>query len=502
MLNFARKKSLGIVRRQAALSSVSSYLGAGIGFITVGILFPKFLTTDENGLFKILMSVATLMAQVSHVGLTKVTVKLFPYFRTEDKKHHGFLFLKFSTCLLAFSLLSILFFLNRASIIERNIEDSALLVDYLHYILPLAFFTLIFNIFDSYSRALYRSSVGLLFKDLVQRLLILLCVGLYALDLINLHQMVNIYTLAVGLPPLGMLIILWHSGEINLQPDFRFLNKPLLKEIGGLASLGILTGFTNTLVNNVDVIMINEFLDLGNTGIYGITFYFGTLIIIPSRALNRIASTFVAEAWKENNLKGIKEIYFKTSINSFIVGSLLFIGIWANIENVFEILPDEYLAGKYVIFFIGLGNLIDMSFGVNFNILATSKHYQWDGIFMGVLVVFLVSSNLIFIPILGITGAALASALSLLLFNFMRFWFLYRKFGLQPFNFQHLKVAALVLLVYLIQWPLPALQPFYFDIALRSSGMALIFLFFVYRFRLSEDIAGFMDEIFLKIRKR
>ena len=52
----------------------------------------------------------------------------------------------------------------------------------------------------------------------------------------------------------------------------------------------------------------------------------------------------------------LMKFYAKSTINQLIVGELLFLGIWANIHNIFKILPAEYEAGKYVIFFIGIND--------------------------------------------------------------------------------------------------------------------------------------------------
>ncbi len=101
-----------------------------------------------------------------------------------------------------------------------------------------------------------------------------------------------------------------------------------------------------------------------------------TVIEVPKRALMQIAMPLISRAFEKNDLKDIQNIYQKTSINQLIVGSLILIGIWANLHNIFALIPrgDIYEAGKYVVLIIGFGKLLDMMFGPSSEIIVLSKY--------------------------------------------------------------------------------------------------------------------------------
>ena len=111
---------------------------------------------------------------------------------------------------------------------------------------------------------------------------------------------------------------------------------------------------------------------------------------------------------------------------------------------------EIYAPGKWVVFYIGLSKLFDMATGVNQEIVGTSKYYKIDLLFYIFLAVIAVITNLIFIPKFGITGAAMASAISIFLFNTIRFFFLLYVFRIQPFSLSTLKVLAVFVLTFLI----------------------------------------------------
>lgn len=120
--------------------------------------------------------------------------------------------------------------------------------------------------------------------------------------------------------------------------------------IGQYEFFGVIVGFSNVLVLSVDRIMVEKMIGMDAAGVYSITFFFGTLVVIPARSLRKIAGTMLAEAWKNKDMKTIEEIYSKSIVNQLLIGVLIFIGLWSNIHNVFEILPKDYESGKWVIF--------------------------------------------------------------------------------------------------------------------------------------------------------
>ena len=110
-----------------------------------------------------------------------------------------------------------------------------------------------------------------------------------------------------------------------------------------VATFSILTGLGGSIVFNIDKILINQILGLSDTGVYTIAFFFSTLIIIPSRPLLRIAGTLIADAFKRDDIAYIDDIYRRSCINQFIIGTFLFGGIWINIDNILIILgPVSY----------------------------------------------------------------------------------------------------------------------------------------------------------------
>lgn len=479
---------MGIIQKQAVRGTVYAYLGVALGFFTTVLILPRLFSTAENGLLKLLDAYASLFGRMATLGFVTVTARSFPYFRDIKNKHNGFFFLSLSVIVLG-SLLFFLFFgLLKPVIIRHSIDESGLFAQYIHFLLPLTFFWIIFSIIDRIYISLYNATIGLFLMDFLRRLVLLVVLIVYFIGWLTFHQTIIAYSISYCLPGLLIIILLWRTGEFDLKPRLSFIDRKLARQMANLALYGFFSGLGAVVVLQIDSIMVSTMLGLSATGIYAITFFFGVVIKIPSRPVIKITSTFFAEAWKVDDRQKINEIYRKTSLNQFVIACFLFIGIWANIDNILEILPPEYAPGKYVIFFIGLASVVEMLSGNNNSIISTSHYFRYISLFVGIFIVSLILFNYIFINLWGLKGAAVASVSAVSLNLVARVWFLYRRFNFQPFIKQHIYTLLIALSVYALVYLLPAMPHFVLDILLRTALLTCLFGGAILLFRVSDEI--------------
>lgn len=488
---------MGVILKQTVKGSFFTYLGAFLGFISTIVLQPYILANEQIGLITILITYSTILAQFSGLGFDSIANRLFPYFRDYNKKHNGFLFIAVITALIGFIIVITIFFVIKPLLLENKKVDTELLSQYIYYIIPLTFFTVFFVILDSYYRVLYNAVKGTVIKEFFQRIFIFVPLALFGFRLINFPVFVFIYTICFCLPTLMLVYSLVKEKQFSLTPKMDFITDDLKKSMLSVGAFGVFASSTAMIVTNVDRLMIQNMIGLDATGIYSTTFYFGLIITIPYRALSRISSTIVADAWKNNDMKVISDVYYKSVTIQFIVAALLFVGIWANIDNIFRILPEgrNFESGKYVIFFICIGYLIDMATGLNAVILSSSKHYRYLTYFTLILVGLTIITNFIFIPIYGIVGAAIATSLSMFITNFLRYIFLYNKFKLQPYRFTHLWIILFSSISFFAVYYIPFIHNLYLDIAVRSSIITLVFVIPIFYLKISDDVNQFAQKI-------
>ncbi len=488
---------MGVVKKQSVYATFYSYIGVVLGFVSMALLFPRFLSTDENGVLRLLGSYSVLFAQFASLGFNNVTIKFFPFFRHQGKGNRGFFALSLTIGLLGFLLFLPLFFLTKSSILEDSMTQSSLFKDYVLYVIPLTFFTLFFNALDAYLRSLHQSIFGTVLKEVVQRLFIFTSILCYIFDIVDFGGLVLLYTSALILPAILLFFFLWYKKELSLRLDRSLLDFDMKKNMFKVSIFGFVTGFSLVAVLSLDSIMIDWLIGTSSTGIYAITYYFGALVAIPSRAMKRIGGAVIADHFKKGNEQVVLDLYQKSCLNQVILGTLLLLGIWCNIDNVFEILPKTFLPGKYVILFIGLTNWTVMMGGLSSMVIANSEHYRYNAYFSFLLVILVVISNYVLIPPFGITGAAMASLIAMIVFELMKVGLIYLKYRFQPYDGRIAIIIAIAIVTWWITSCLPNLGSLYLDLPLRSLLVLLLFGLPVFLLRLSEDI----NELIIKVTR-
>jgi O-antigen/teichoic acid export membrane protein len=497
---------VGIIQRQTLQATVLAYIGVGIGFVTNAILIPYAFdpsTTyglSQNGLLSLLAKMSVILTQISTLGFTNATYRFFPYFRDAENRHNGVLPLTLAVTLGGYLLCMAGLLGLKPWVIERNIEKSPLLVEYFLLLIPLTAAQLFFNIVDNYARALYDSVTGTFLKEFVQRLLLLGAVLVYWLGWVTFDGFLGLWTAGFALPTVLMWLKVYRDGALYLRPRWRYPEAGLARRVRGYALFAIVTGFTTMIVQFIDSLMVNDYLGLADVGIYGTAMLFGSVVSMPSRGLFRIANTSITQAWKDDDRASIDLIYRKSCLNLLAIGSLVFIGIWANLHNVLQILPPAYAAGYWVIVLFGLGNLFDMATGTNGIILATSVKYRVDLVFYGILIVLTTALNMLLIPRFGITGSAVATAFTLFFFNACRTVYVGRAFGFWPFDWRNAAVLALAAGVLAASFLLPRL-PLLLDLPLRSGLITAVFGGTLYALRLSPDINRLVDGLLARLKR-
>lgn len=479
---------MGIIQRQTISGSIATYMGVLIGFVTTALIFPEYLTKEEIGLLSILVSYSYIFAQVATLGTGRITIFFFPFFRNRQKNHHGFFFLMGIISLVGLTVALAVFFLVRPWLIENAHGGSGLLAENVNYLIPLIIATLGFLLFDSFYKNLYNAVQGIILKEFVQRLLILLFVLFIILKWITFEQYIPLYVLAILIPTVILLVNLLRHKDFSFRPYSLDLAREHKKKMVSIGLYGILIGFSGMIILNIDRIMVERMMGLSPTGVYTTMAFFATLIVMPSRALLKISDPIIAQFWKDKDLSALQENYYKSSLNQTIAGALLLIGIWGNIGNILRILPPGFEEGNYVVLFIGLAFLTDMASGTSVYILANSVYFKYQTYLIVLLMVFIVISNWIFIPLWGLTGAAFATFLSKLLNNLMRHQLLWWKYRLQPYDRKYIYIILISAVSYLAGYIIPELTNLYLDILLRSTVIGGIFILLILVFKLSDEM--------------
>jgi O-antigen/teichoic acid export membrane protein len=483
---------MGIIIRQSIKASFAGYIGTVVGAFNILWLSPKFLTKSQIGLINWIESIGLLLLVLSCWGATNLSDRFFPTFQNHEKKHNGFLIFLFLYGYVAFLCLGTIFYFTHdfwLGLYENNAPENKA---YIFYVFLYAGLLLQLMLLEGYARGHLRIAIPAFFRDVILRILIIISVVLFAYKYYSFDILVLLRVFLYGFVGILMWLYLKKLDILYLKLDFEFITGKRWKEIFIYGTYIFLAGAGSLVVMKIDVVMIPAMLNNEALGIYTIAYFLGSVIEIPRKAIAQISTPIISQAWKENNLENIKNVYQKSALNQSIIGCFLFLGIWLNIDSIFLIMPNGqgFAEGKWVVFFIALTRLLDMATGVSTEILLQSKYFRFNFWLIILLALIMIVGNYFLIPIYQIDGAALATFLSFFLYNFIKFIFIWVKFNLQPFNFNILKVFILSGFIALSISFLPLWNNVWLNIIQNSIYITLIFSLGVFVGKLSPDITN------------
>ena len=495
---------MGIIFRQTLKSSIYSYVGVLFGFITAGWLMPKFLSPEEIGVIRLIQYYAMFISSIIGIGVPQSLIKMFPHFENNRNKHHGFVALITALTFLAILMFSILFIEFGDRFLMKDFENSDLFHQFYLFILPFTIATVLFTLYDSYATANKESTIGVFLKDFILRILTLGLLGAFIFfPHFNYAYLVSSITYVQFIPVILILAFLAWKKLLPLTTKISFPSNTIRNEFFSVAGFNWVNGLSSVAVVTIDSIMISKLVNTSEVGIYTTVTYYASIMLIPNKSLGKIATSVISRHFKDEDSSAIESIYKKSALSLFILGLFLFGNLIFALPFIFNIvLSPEFSSGIWVLIFLALSNLFKMSTGVKFSLIFTSKYYKWStAMFVGYLIL-IVTSNFLFIPKMGIVGAAIASLIATTLFHVSGLLFVKSKFGYWPFNGSFVKVAAIFLPIVSLLFIAPNLNyPVLMGIA-KGMVFSGLFLAFMYQQKVSPEINQPVDKFLNKIRKK
>jgi len=493
---------MGVIKRQGIKQSIVNYVGVALGVVSAFAIYPH--ATEVYGLFRVLYDSAILVSPFILLGFQAVAVRFFPVFEDKEKGHNGFLFFLLMMALIGYGFFLLCLPAIRWLLLENLFAGrSDLFHTHFSAILPLAFLVVYVRLFTQYISNFQRIVVPAIFEQLLIKISLPLLILFYLYEWITVSNVITGVLINYVLALAGLIFYTWWLGELNLRPRLRFIKKPLAKEISVYALYGVLGLLGGQLAFRIDTLMVGGMIDVSSAGIYTIVAVLTEVIIKPARAILGIAGPIIAKSWKENNLAEIQMIYQKSSLNLLIVGLFIFLGIWLSLEPLFSLMPNTegLMTAKYVVFFLGLAQVVNMGTSVNNEIITYSKHFRFNFYAILLLAVFNVVCNIVFIPHYQMVGAAMATLASISLFNLIKVIFIKWRFDLQPFTNATFRVLIIAGLSFGLTYSLPSPAHPLLQIILNSVVFTALYLGLVFGLRVSPDINKLLEEAIIRLRQ-
>ena len=486
---------MGIVLNQSLKNTIITYIGFGIGGINTIYFYPVFLGATYYALANYILSSANVIMPLFAIGMQNTLVKFYSQYETNEERSR---FLSFTVLFPLVVIIpifiigfyyfdEIVFFLSKKNLIVKK---------YIWLIPFIGLCMAYFEIFYAWLRVHMHSVFGNFIKEVGLRLFSFFLIVSVYYNWITVEGFVYATAFVYFL---ALLVTMFYAFHIQ-KPVFQFTIPDNVKDVLVYTFYIILSGSVANLLLDGDKMILNQYMNIENIAYYSVATYIALVISVPSRAMHQIVYPITAKLMHENKHDEMNILYKKTSINLQVVGGFVMLGIFVNINKLYELVPDEYAGGILVVFMIGLSKYFDLILGNNNAIIFNTKYYR-AVLFLGVLLVLLtIILNMIFIPIYGIIGSAFATLLSITLYSLAKLLFVVKRLDLYPFTKQTLYSLALTFVLFLAFyfWDFP----FYpiISILFKSVLMTIAYVYLNYKFVISIEINQVMDKIYSKFK--
>jgi O-antigen/teichoic acid export membrane protein len=490
------------IRKQAIISSILVYFGFLIGAVNTYFFTRNgSFTPDEFGLTRVFYDLGQNIFVFGSLGVIPIMYKFYPYYKDNVKDtENDLLTWALTASFVGFLLVLLGGYVLEPLVIKKYIQRAPLIIKYYYLIFPFGFGMLFFSVLEAFCWSLHKTILSNFLKETGMRLIVLVLIVLYFTKVVNFDTFIKLFSLVylILFVVIAIYVIRLKKFHITFKvshPTRRFKKKML--SMWGLIYGGVMI---QVVAQTIDTFIISSLKGLGSTGVFNLAQYAANLVQVPQRSIQSISTGVLAQAWKDKNYQEINRIYERSCINLLLLAAFIFCNIWLNINDAFQVfnIQEDYKAGIYVVFVLGIARLIDAGTGVNGTIIGTSIFWRFDFISGVVLLFFRIPVTYLLIKHFGIIGSAFAELFAYTIYNAIRFEFLRRKFDMQPFNIKTLLSLVAAAVAFAISFLLFRTSGGWFGIIGRTVVFSSIFITAIFYLELTPDAL----QLYHKLKER
>ncbi|MGA9211409.1 lipopolysaccharide biosynthesis protein [Kaistella sp.] len=464
---------MSVVARQGFKYSLIGYFGFLLGTISAIFVFPYDM--EFYGKLRYVMPTAEMLLPIIVFGLSFSNVKFF-HQTQKDGKHQNLLSLSLVGILLNFIIFSILFF----AFFQLFPQFKSLQLWKMKLlILPLILIMALSAVFNKYITNFKRIVIPNIFENLFPKIANL---GAFTLFFFLGVSEKGSYGFFLGMFLLSLVGYFFYANKLEkIQPDFStdYVKKDhLWKEILNYSFYGFLGNIGNYIAFRVDNFMIGEFLNFEENGVYSIILSILSFILIPQMGLFNISAPIINKTIAEGEFEELDRFHKKTSLTLFFLGAVLFSCILVGFPYLTNIIKngDQLRQAEPVVWILGFAMIFDLATGFNGHIISLSKYYRFNIVIMLFLAITTIALNYLFLTKteFGIIGIAMATAISLTLFNMIKIYFNYAKFKVFPLTIEMMYVLIICTLAITLAIMFPVTKSNLFNLLYKPAFVLIV----------------------------
>ena len=475
-------QSLQKIAKGTGIIFTGTIIGLLLGFIG-RIILVRYITQTEYGIYCLALVIISIFATIATLGLSEGSTRYIAYFRgkNEEGKVKGIISSSIKIAIIAsISLASVSFFVS--DFISINIFHTLELSTPLKIFSIAIPFTVLITVFIAIFRGFDRADAQVYFNNILRPvlyLLFLIAVVLFGLSFIGV---VYAYVLSIAVTCVVFVIYLMKKYPLSIRNGSTVTN-PMTKELLIFSVPLLAVSMLMMVMSWTDTLMLGYFKTPDVVGVYNAALPLAQLLSMTLSSMSFIYIPVITQLYSKNLMEELKRSYIILTKWIFLATLPIFFVLFLFPDVVLNLLfGSRYIGASVALQILAFGFFLNICLGFTYStllVLGKSNFLMWTFVISAIINILL---NMVLIPPMGIIGASIASAFSLIVAKILNLIKLYRFFEVHPFAKNYLKITGLLVmflfvfyilrnLVIMSFWMFMAL----FSLFLVSYGLSVLF---------------------------
>ena len=493
-------QSLQKIAKGTGIVFTGTIIGLIIGFVGRVILI-RYITQTEYGIYCLALVIISIFVTISTLGLSEGSTRYIAYFRgkKEEGKVRGIITSSIKIAFIAsISLAVISFFIS--DFISTSVFHTPALSTPLKIFSIAIPFTVLINVFIAIFRGFDRVDAKVYFQDILRPVLYLLFLIAVVLFGLSFLGVIFAYLVSIAITCIAFVIYMLKKSPLSIRSGSSVTN-PMTKELLFFSVPLLAVSMLIMVMSWTDTLMLGYFKTPDVVGVYNAAQPLAHLLSMTLSSMSFIYIPIISQLYSKNLIAELKRSYIILTKWIFLVTLPIFFVLFLFPDVVLNLLfGSRYIGAAVALQILAFGYFLNICLGFTYNtllVLGKTKFLMWTLVISAIINIIL---NMVLIPPMGIIGAAIASAFSLIVTKILSLIKLYRFFEVHPFTKNYLKITGISVVFLFVFYILR-------DLVIMSFWMFMVlFVLFLVSYGLLVVFTKSFDEedimILLAIEKR
>src|SRR5579872_610542 len=194
----------------------------------------------------------------------------------------------------------------------------------------------------------------------------------------------------------------------------------------------VIISATEAILNRTGVVLLGWFGETREAGIYSLAFNISFLVMLPRTAINTLFAPTISNLFTRKDHATLQALVTKAALWTLCTAGCIALVLAVLAEPILTWFGSDFADGVPALRILLVGQVVVASYGSQLSVMTMTEHERSAAALLILSAAVNVAASLVFIGMLGLTGAAISTAFALILWNVAMAFFISRHLRLLP----------------------------------------------------------------------